>query len=221
MLMFDETYNTADTVQAFFKLLNDSAIEYVLIKNIGGELPHKLKKDKDIDILVPKQEVARFKDLVTENGFMRITHPKSKKTGWSFAYGASECYMFKSGAGLEVDIHSELCLKSLMGNIWIPMDKCINDKAWSNKVWDEQNKWWIIDDKTQLVYLISRCVFDKREFSLLYIAEIKKRSHLLDDHSVQIMLKKVFFQFTDRLMEMLTSEQYASIVGKHLAFRDY
>jgi hypothetical protein len=219
--MFDETYHTADTVQSFFKLLNDSAIEYVLIKNIGSELPHKLKKDKDIDILVPKQEVARFKDLVTENGFMRITHPESKKTGWSFAYGASECLKFKGGTGLEVDIHSELCLKSLMGKIWIPMDKCINNRIWDDKAWDEQNKWWIIDDKTQLTYLISRCVFDKRGFSALYIAEIKRRSHLLDDPDVQIMLEKVFFRFTDTLTEMLAKEQYAAIVRRHITFRDY
>jgi hypothetical protein len=219
--MLDETYNTADAIQAFFKLLNDSAIEYVLIKNIGGELPHKLKKDKDIDILVKNKEVARLKELVADSDFRQIVHPKSRKTGWNFAYGASECLMFKGCAGLKVDIHSELCLKSLMGNIWIPMDKCVDDRVWGNKVWDEQNKWWIIDDKTQLVYLISRCVFDKREFSALYIAEIERRSHLLDDPDVQIMLEKVFFRFTDRLMEMLTSKQYASIVGKHLAFRDY
>lgn len=37
-------YIEAQEVLSFFKLLNDSNINYVLIKNVGGELPYKLSK---------------------------------------------------------------------------------------------------------------------------------------------------------------------------------
>ena len=35
----------------FFKTLNKENVQYMLIKNIGKELPHNLKDGKDIDII--------------------------------------------------------------------------------------------------------------------------------------------------------------------------
>jgi len=219
--MNGEMLITANIVKSFFEFLDNAAIEYALIKNIGGELPHKLKKGKDIDILVKNSNLQRCMALILDNGFYKITHPRSQDTGWSLAYGASDPVMFESKPGLQVDIHCELCLKSLMGNIWIPMDRIINNKAWNDRVWDDDNKWWTLDDKTQLIYLISRCIFDKGSFSETYKEEIIKRIGLLNDDTVQEMLEKVFFRFKDKLCEMLTSGQYNSIIGAYIAFCDY
>jgi hypothetical protein len=210
-----------ETIKKLFALLN-SEIEYVLIKNVGDELPHKLKRNKDVDLLVKSHDAKRVQELVLHNKFRQITHPQSRETGWHFAYGASECTFFRINEEcFEIDIHQELCLKSLMGNIWIPMDNYINNRVWNEKRWDEQNNWWIIDDQTQLVYLIARCVFDKGTFSEVYIDEIEKRKHLLVESVVLYMLEKVFFGFSNELVRMLHDGRYQSIVSDYLAFSDY
>jgi len=210
-----------DTIRAFFGLLNTASINYVLVKNINNELPYALAENKDIDILVDSKEIETVKKLILDNGFVKTIHPQSYETGWSFAYGTSECLMFKNNERLWVDIQCELCLKSLMGNILIPMDKYINEAVWSNKKWDENNGWWITDDKTRLVYLISRCVFDKNNFSQLYINEINGYACLLNDDDVQRMLGMVFFKFKNKLIEMIIKKQYNNIIDSYISFCDY
>ena len=219
--MHEETYIDPAAVKSFFRLLESSDIDYVLIKNVGGELPNKLKKNKDIDILVKDRDEERFTSLMLSSGFEGITHPHSHRGGWCLAYGASDIASFKNNDFLTVDVCSKLCLKSLMGNIWIPIDKYINDRVWKNKIWDLSNGWWALDDETLLVYLVSRCVFDKGAFNQSYVEEIESRAELLHRDEVQEMLRMVFFRFKDKLIEMLADKLYDSIVESYISFNSY
>ena len=43
---------SSEEIESFFLLLKDNRIPHILLRNINNELPKKLKKGKDIDILL-------------------------------------------------------------------------------------------------------------------------------------------------------------------------
>ena len=211
-------------VRAFFELLNENKIRYVLIKNIAEELPCNLKGGKDIDILVHPEEKLRFAKILSGNGFLYRIHPFGSEQGWRFAYGLEKHQFWqKNGcdAAFYIDICFKLCCKSLTPKTWVPLDEKINGAIWENTGWNEALNCRQLDEKRLFVYLLVRSVFDERGFSNDYIAEIEKRKNLLDDAEVRDLLPCVFYKFTDSLIQLIKAGRYGEIVHKFLSFKDY
>lgn len=204
-----------------FQKLNENYIQYVLIKNIGEELPDKLKYGKDIDILLDFEHDDRYARCMKEMGFEDIVHPESEETGWQMLYGVHNPKKKKIPNSLEVDVHYELAVQSIQKRQWCPLDKMINQRVWKCKQWDSNLNCWKLDEKTLLVYLIARCVFDKETFSEAYKDEINKRESMLDDSEVTAMLERVFFRYTPYLIREIKAQEYDTIVKKYLAFDKY
>lgn len=217
-------YIPKELVQSFFHDINQFGIQYVLIKNVGGELPESLQDGKDIDILVLEEDKELFTQQMIQHDYQMQTHPLGIEHGWAFAYNLPE-YQFWKKAGTEYELYIDaafkLCCKSFMPKVWIPLDKKINEDIWKNRVWDEENQWWAMDEHTELIYLLVRCIFDKHEFSEVYIDEIEQRKHLLQDQQVIEKLRLVFFRFTDTLIRMVEAGEYKSIIQNYIAFSDY
>ncbi len=210
-----------EEVTSFFDALNSASIEYALVKNIDGELPGRLVRGKDIDILVPAERLPHYFDVLKELGFTEVMHPQSSRAGWAFAYGASDCFMHADSSGLMVDVRCELCLKALEGNIWIPLERHINQRIWTTKVWDADNGCWRVNDALGFAYRAGRCVFDKSCFPLPYRADIRRLAEFLDDRETLEALRTIFFKFTPTLITMLREERYESIIDAYIAFREY
>lgn len=215
-------YICKKTILEFFELLNKKGLRYVLIKNINDELPDMLVDGKDIDILVHPDDYTKYKIVMADNDFSMIFHPEGYKYGWLFLYGVKEFVKFKSiKTGLEVDACFQICTKSINMNAWIPLDKAINASIWKNKVWDEKNHWWIMDDKNLVVYLITRCVFEKELFSSKYIYEIDKRKYLLENIECIKKLNLIFFSFTEELIKLIKNDDYEKICNTYIQFTKY
>lgn len=215
-------FHKTEDVQALFNILNIHKINYVLTKNIADELPSKLKLGKDIDLLVHPSYYAKIQYLMYIYNYEQIVHPHGKENGWQFIYGAHENIMFRHVANaLMVDVYAELCTKSLSMNAWLPLDKIIQESVWRDKVWDAANQWWIMDDENILIYLLTRSVFEKPDFSAAYIQEIEKRKELLTTPTAREKLEKTFFKFTDTLIQKVSHGQYQEIFNSYLTFTDY
>ena len=212
----------AEDIHATFDFLNANAIEYLLTKNIADELPAKLKIGKDIDIIVHPKDYEKFKFIMQSFAYKRIIHPHGKETGWRFIYGAHENIFLTNPANkLIVDAYAELCTKSISMNAWLPLDKIIQKSIWENKVWDDANKWWILDDENLVIYLLTRSVFEKGGFTDAYISDIEKRKKLLKNSSARQKLEKIFFKFADTLIEKVNRKQYENILIEYITFTDY
>lgn len=224
MMSDTSKYIEALEVLSFFKLLNDSNINYVLIKNVGGELPYKLKDGKDVDILVKLEDRPLFMETMLKGGFLKRIPPLGREAGWKFGYQLPE-YQFWQKRGIAQKFYIDCCFKlmckSLTPNYWIPLDRSLNESIWKNKVWDETLGCWKIDDKTLFPYLIARCVLDKKEFKSVYIKDINELLHYLDDDEVQAMLSTIFYKFTPKLTKLLKAGKYDEIVSKYISFKDY
>ena len=123
--------------------------------------------------------------------------------------------------GLEIDAYAELCTKSFAMNAWLPLDQSINVSVWEDKIWDDANHWWMMDDVNLTVYLLARCIFEKGAFSEAYIREIEERKQLLNTVSCVKRLEKVFFRFSPYLIAAVMKNEYDSIVERYKCFADY
>lgn len=219
-----EPYLDSELIYKFFTLLNESDINYLLIKNVGEELPNRLKDGKDVDILVKLEDRKKFLDTMAQGGFIRRIPPFGKDAGWHFGYQLPE-YQFWQKSGIEQTFYVDCCFKlmckSLTPNFWVPLDACINDSAWANKVWDEKIQCWKMDDKTLLPYLFARCVFDKKIFSEVYKKDVSSLLYLIDDSSVQTMLRTIFYKFTPVLTQLAKEKKYDEIIPCYIAFKEY
>lgn len=216
-------YIERQKINDLFEMINGS-VEYVLIKNISSELPNKLIDGKDIDILVNETSRDVFEKIMVSNGYQKKVHPLGVKNGWSFLYGLPEYQFWKCESkeyDLFVDVSFMLCCKSLQPKMWIPFDKCIQERIWKNRRWDNINKWWRMDEETTYIYLISRCVFDKAEFKASYIKEIEALRDIVDMDVVKELLNCIYFRFTDELMRLLDEKRFCEIRSEYIKYSDY
>ncbi|MBE5980974.1 MAG: hypothetical protein E7249_17910 [Paenibacillaceae bacterium] len=211
-------------VMDFFELINGSSIDYVLIKNVGRELPDQLKDGKDIDIIVKDNQIDKFEKFMKSHNFSIVDHPLGRKNGWNFGYQLPEHQFWKKNnieETLYIDVSFKLSCKSLSPKIWIPLDQQINKDIWENKVFDKKNGWWIMDDRTIFIYMIVRSVFDKNQFKDVYVNDIEKMSYLLNDIDVVRSMECVFFKYTNRLIDLLKEKRYDDIINDYICFVEY
>lgn len=215
-------YINPNLINNFFAGLNQSGINYVLIKNVGDELPNRLKQGKDVDIVVHPDSKQAFHNYIKKIARQRV-HPRGKECGWHNMYGLAQFEFWRLNAADDfyIDVTYQLCCHSLMPNIWIPLDNVIQIDIWKNKIFDKEKEWWKLDDNLLFTYLIVRCVFDKQVFSELYIQEIEKISEHIEVEKVKEYLKLVFFKFTEQLMCLIKDKEYSVIIESYLKFKDY
>lgn len=219
-----ELFYPSAEVMRFFQSLHENNIDYVLIKNINGELPHCLKRGKDIDILVHSDCWARYFHLMSQIGFSEIIHPHGKEQGWKFLYGMDSCHQFEHQKnGIQIDAYLQLATKSIDMDAWLPLDKSIQKSIWLDRVWNDQHGWWQMDDKNLLVYLVTRSIFEKEIFTEEYICEIERLKYLLKDAGDELEAKfySIVYRFAPKLMKMLHDGDYRYIRESYLTFSDY
>ena len=101
------------------------------------------------------------------------------------------------------------------------LERSVQKYIWENRVWDDKNNWWIMDDVSILLYLIVRSVFDKKNFREKYIREIEKRITYIDNEDFFLLARTVFFGFTPKLVELVKKKEYECILGKYLSYSEY
>lgn len=210
-----------EDIRSFFDLLNDN-VRYILTKNIAAELPNGLKIGKDIDIVVHPNDYDKYREMMPQHGYKLVVHPHGIYAGWKYLYNMKPaCKHEHKDTLVQADAYDCLCTKSIMMNAWLPLDKKINDSIWIHRVWDDENKWWIMDDENMVIYLITRCVFEKNGFSAEYISEIKKRKRHLYSESAIKKLNMIFFRFSNELLKLVEADRYDLIIPKYKTFVDY
>ncbi len=214
----------AQIINDFFENLNKSNIDYVLLRNMSDELPNSLENGKDIDILVKENQIANFQHFMKTHNFRKSTYPYGKARGWCMTYKLPEpqTWLLKNTKYIfKIDATFKMKCRSITPKVLIPLDNCINEDVWKNKLFDEKKNWWILDDETTLIHILSRAIFDKKEFKPDYISEIEKRKALLKNDSVRYKLSKVFFKYTDLLISQVENGSYENIVNNYLTFKEY
>jgi len=212
--MLQSTHNTA-VVQEVFTQINNANISYAMIDI------HEESFAKEINVIVKKEDLTCIQKCLQQNEFRIIPHPLGSYYGWSFAYGANEYVKYLNTDDTVVNICNELCVKSLMSNMWIPLDESINARVWSHRYFDNDNLYWKLDDVTMFIYLCSSCVFDLGCFSKIYRERLNNLSNVLFNDETKNLFRLVFGTFTETLVLMIRDKDYDSILDSYVKFSDY
>jgi len=206
-----------------FSQLNESGLEYILIRNINDELPGQLTVGKDIDILINKKDERKLADFFHLHSYKTIDHPFRYDV---FLYGVDrfEFKYLNLTNNILIDFNFQLAVRSLDAGQWIPLDQVIQDSGWQNKRFEERADgfgYWALGYDDEFICLVARSIFDKREFESGYINRINEVFPLIDQQEVEEKLRLVFFKFTSTLMDMIREKRYDTIIKDYLQFKEY
>lgn len=214
------SYVNPNSIIDLFNKLNASGFEYILIRNINNELPGSLKTGKDIDLLIHFNERRKFINFLKANGFKRISHPHQHDR---FLYGVKIFEFFVNKDNVLLDLNYQLACRSLNAGEWIPLDHKIQNSAWENKVINKIDNftYYSLGLEDEFVALVTRSVFDKKEFENGYMERIDELMKLIDVNEVMAKLQLIFFKFASVLLTMLKKRQYKVILDTYLSFSEY
>jgi hypothetical protein len=222
--MSKERLNNMSVDQKFiielFNMLNQNKIEYVLLRNIGNELPNNYTSNKDIDILIHPNSKEKFHQRMKSNKWTQIKHPWDFGNNFVFLYAMDKFEMFTKD-NINLDVCFQLPCRSINKGEWMPLDQMIIDSVWENKYKHPEFNWYQMCTEDQLVHLISRSIFDKKQFTDLYIIEIRalyKKANLED---LTNKLNLVFFKYTPNLIKSIESNNFEIMVNDYMQFSDY
>lgn len=203
-----------------FENLNENGINYVLLRNSGYKIPSEHPSDKDIDILVRKSSQKKFHETMWRNNWKEIKHPWNFGNNFVFLYAMDRFEMYTK-SNLNIDICYQLNCRSINCGEWMPLDQSINDSVWYNKKKNSVYPWYEMNIEDQLVHLITRCIFDKKNFSIGYISDIDMLYKKADIEILFNKLKCVYFKFTSILIESIESRKYENLVKRYIQFTGY
>lgn len=209
------------TVLHCFQVLEENNIRYALLRNINHELPeHYELGKKDIDIIVHPEDQNRFHAVMKNEKWMKKRHPWDFGNNFVFLY-AMNPFEFYEKDGVIFDVCFQLCCRSINAGEWMPIDQIINHSVWDNRKKNNLWGWFELSEEDELIHLLTRCVFDKKEFKEGYIQRIEELLSLVDLDNVVRKAETVFFLFTDKLFDMIKKKNYQQIVEAYNTFIDY
>ena len=212
----------ATEVKKIFNLLNKKNLNYILMRNINNELPAGLDVGKDIDILISKSDEKEFINFFHNNDYQTIDHPFKYGV---FLYGVDKFeFKYNNKNNILFDLSFQIAVRSLDAGQWIPLDQTIQESAWKNKRFEQLGDdfgYWTLSYEDEIVCLVSRAIFDKKEFQKGYIKRINKLIKLIDIDSTIAKFNTVFFKFTPNLITYIKNQKYDEIIKNHLQFKEY
>ena len=210
-----------DLILNTFSVLLEADLDFRLMRNIDCELPDHLLPGKDIDILLHSRTSKSIVKLMSRNYFIKKPHPLRNDR---FLYGVHPFIFFKSKkANFYIDFHFELACRSLNRREWIPLDKSIQSNSWTSCAQHCVADLTVpgLPSACEWIHLLSRCVFDKRQFPDGYIRRIDHLMSQCTDQELYDCSRLVFFNFTETLLKLIRLGNHDQIVQKHLQFKDY
>jgi hypothetical protein len=205
-----------------FDLLNKSNLNYILLRNIDNELPDNLQVGKDIDVLVNKKDESKFNHFFIKNGYVKIEHPFRNDT---FLYGVDKFeFHYNNDNNILFDLNFQIAVRSLDAGQWIPLDQEIQESVWRNKRFEQRDDnfgYWTMSYEDELLTLITRSVFDKKQFQKGYINRINQLLSLVKFNEISFKLEKVFFKSAPFILTKIKNQEFETIVKDYLEFKDY
>ena len=192
------------------------------MRNINNELPANLIVGKDIDILVKKNDRNQFISFFQSNNYKLINHPMKNEI---FLYGVNKFdFQFNKTNQIIFDLSFQIAVKSLDAGQLIPLDQLIQVSAWKNKRFKKLSSdfgYWALSYEDEFVCLLSRSIFDKKEFQTNYIERINELYIKINKDDVVEKLNLIFFKYTPHLLQLIKDKKYSNIIENYFKFKEY
>lgn len=213
--------NSRLILQDFFSNIEAAGIRYVLLRNINNELPDNYAiGKKDIDLMIHPEEREKFHKFMRKHKYVSCPHPLDKGSGLVYLYAVYPFEFYKRG-GYFFDVCYQMVCKSPNAGEYMPIDMIVNNSAWENRKKDANYGWYVLSDEDMMVHLLTRCIFDKKQFTQGYINAINKLNVSVNKSELKKRLDMVVFKFSDRLIALIENQEFASVRTEYFTFMDY
>ena len=139
-------------------------------------------------------------------------------------YGASKPKFWLLSNNDVIKVYKQIIVKSMTEGIWIPLDKAIQKSAFENEnAVSLSNNSTVFELCTldKITYIISNAVFNTKEFSNDDIVYVNHNIKSIDVELLKFRLDKVFFKYTNILLDHLVNSRFEKILPDYLVFKDY
>lgn len=211
---------SGEKISKLFDKLNQCGVEYLLIRNINEELPHKLQQGKDIDVLVKYNKLNQLEKFFLKNKFQEKRHPHRENV---FLYGVNKFKFYENSDGILIDAHFQLVCRSLDEGQWIPLDQMIQKSAWLNRRYEERDglAYWTLGYEDEFITLVARSIFDKKIFQDGYKKRIILLLELINEDEVRQKMNCIFFKYTNQLLQQIKNKDFDNIIANYLKYKEY
>ena len=195
-----------------FSILNKEDINYCVVDiNESARM---------IELFVNIEDNVSFNRLLKSYSYKKIGTSANE---YDFIYGLEPDAFWVSNDGLYVHSACQMSCTS-MSNISkckLPLDRKIQKSIWNNKIWDKNKKIWKICEEDYFIYLLTDCIFNKKEFEEDAITRIKNFTIDFSKESFVDKLRSVFFLFTPKLISIVKESRFHEILNEYRSFSKY
>lgn len=141
-----------------------------------------------------------------------------KSKGYVYKYQLHELEAYVKDEAM-VEIYYELPCLSLMPKILLPLDSSIQRAAWDGE--DIMGNLKFLPEKVYMVFLIVQCVFFHNRFSSSEERFFLDRKEILRTEQLRQYLEKIFFSYTECVVDSMISGRFNDIYPNYIRFTSY
>ena len=190
-----------DEFEAFLHRLDSSEMKYCIIDSA----------DENLELLISES---------CKIGKLKAKGWKEKKDKSLYLYGLKHRLIYINDA-LTISCNYKLACKSILNGAWVPLDRSINDGALDRVTFDSEKGYIVLSPEDEICYLLASCIYTLTQFSPDHKRMISDCMNRGDKGEIKRKLSKVFFSFTDKLLQMIEDKEYDEIIPALYAFGDY
>lgn len=195
-------------MMAIIQGLKKANIDYRVIDNSENKTRVLLKYENRENIL----------EILQKKQFRSSKHVWGKAEGYVYKYQLHELETYVKDKEI-IEIYYELPCLSLMPKILLPLDQSIQRAAW-----DDENiigKWKFLPEKVYIVFLIVQCVFFHNQFTSSDECYLLDRKEILRTKQIYLYLEKIFFSYTECVIDYMISGRFSDIYPNYIKFTNY
>lgn len=193
--------------EEFEQYLNREQVQYFIIEGILIEPKYREEIDRKV-VVHPNS----FSKVLTYLDHISIRIEKLNKEKIETIYSLERPRFFCFG-NMKIALCDKLYCKSFYWNVLLPLDNDIQELLWNTRKKIEADYICFIVN-----WIMGQWIIEKNGMEYEYLDE---NINLLEKKEVFNCLKKEFFNFTEKLIEMLKNRKYESILGEYIKFREY
>lgn len=174
---------------------------------------------KYVTIIVNSSSYKKFQDMIVgDSSITKCIHPYDERLGYTYLYQmkAFELYLVQD---TYVEIYFQLPCMSLTPQNWIPLDQAIQSRIWERE--ESVDGLRHMDVLSYCIYRICWSIFKRDAFSKYDIDLLSRNIGLLQTDESRKLLEKVFFNYTENMLELMEKNAYTEIIPAYYAFKNY
>ena len=200
---------TEEVLASFAELMHCSNIEYRLLE----------KREKIITVVIKPSHAVRLKAIMRKNRMYKdIPHMYGRVFGYGYIYQMIPFKMYELDH-VFIEVFFQLPCMSLTPKIWIPLDKAIQARLWKEDILD--GNYHVADPLCQYIFRLTWAIFKKGNFDSEDITFLVENENVLDNSELSQLLKKVFFNYSEELINRLKKRNFQSLIIEYYKFNDY